>query len=163
MVDVQTISVALASAGVLAASIYYIWQIRHQTKLRQTDIIVRLFSTYMSDEFRDALAKVWNLKFENYEDYVKKYGFMWTSEDPVPKTVSKVCVFFNGIGVLVRRGLVDVDIVDDLLGTERTWQRLKPIIEGIKKQHNWPEYFKDFEYLYNEVKKRDQKLKKSKA
>ena len=81
----------------------------------------------------------------------------------MPKTVSKVCVFFNGIGVLVRRGLVGVDIVDDLLGTERTWQKLKPIIEGIKKQHNWPYYFKDFEYLYNEVKKRDRKLKKSKA
>lgn len=153
MVDIQTVSITIASAGVFVAAIYYVWQIRHQTRLRQTDIIVRLFSTYMSDEFRDALAKVWNLKFDNYEDYVKKYGFMWTSENQIPKTVSKVCVFFNGIGVLVRRRLVDIEVVRDLLWTERSWLKLKPVIEGARKQYNLPAYYSDFEYLYNELKK----------
>ena len=157
VVDIQTISIMLASASVFIAAIYYVWQIRHQTKLRQTDIAVRLFSIYMSDEFRDALAKVWNLKFDNYEDYVRKYGFMWTSEGEVPKTVSKICVFFNALGVLVRRRLIDIEIVADLLWVERSWLKLKPIIEGVRKQYNSPTYHNDFEYLYDEMKKREQR------
>lgn len=44
MVDVQTFSIAVASAGVVAGIIYYAFQVRHQTKLRQTDLIMRLHS-----------------------------------------------------------------------------------------------------------------------
>jgi len=44
MVDVQTVSIAVASAGVFAAAIYYILQLKHQSKVRQTDLLVRLFS-----------------------------------------------------------------------------------------------------------------------
>jgi hypothetical protein len=36
MVDIQTVSIAIASAGVFLAAIYYILQIRHQTRIRQT-------------------------------------------------------------------------------------------------------------------------------
>jgi len=158
MVDIQTVSIAIASAGVFVAAMYYVWQIRHQTKLRHTDLIVRLFSTYMTDEFRDALAKVWNLRFKDYEEYEKKYGFMWSSEGPVPKAVSKVNIFFNGVGVLVKRKLVDIELADHMLAVSLTWEKVKPIIEGARKQQNMPTYFGDFEYLYNEVKKREQKL-----
>jgi hypothetical protein len=46
MVDIQTISVAIASADVLVAAIYYILQIRHQTTIRKTDLLIRLYQTY---------------------------------------------------------------------------------------------------------------------
>ena len=35
MIDIQTISIAIASAGVFVAAIYYILQIRHQSKVRR--------------------------------------------------------------------------------------------------------------------------------
>jgi len=41
-VDIQTISIAVASASVTLAAIYYMWQIRHQTKIRQTDLVIRI-------------------------------------------------------------------------------------------------------------------------
>ena len=46
MVDIQTISIAIASAGVFLAAIYYTIQIRHQTKMRHTDLVVRLYSAW---------------------------------------------------------------------------------------------------------------------
>lgn len=163
MVDVPTVSITIASFGVLIAAIYYVFQIRHQIKLRQTDIVVRLLSIYMSDEFRDAVARVLNLKFDNYEEYVKNYGFMWTSEEPTPKMVSKVCIFFNGVGTLVRKGLIDLEIIWNLLSISSIWQQMKPTIEGVRKQYNLPDYFIDFEYLYNETKKKEQKFQQSTA
>ena len=38
----QTISIAIASAGVFLAAIYYIFQIRHQDKMRHLDLFMRL-------------------------------------------------------------------------------------------------------------------------
>jgi len=35
MVDIQTVSIVIASAGVFVAAIYYILQIRHQTRKRR--------------------------------------------------------------------------------------------------------------------------------
>jgi len=37
MVDVQTVSIVVASASVVAWIIYYAFQVRHQSKVRQTD------------------------------------------------------------------------------------------------------------------------------
>jgi len=40
MVDIQTLSIAIASTSVVAGVVYYVLQIRHQTKLRQTDLVM---------------------------------------------------------------------------------------------------------------------------
>jgi hypothetical protein len=45
MVDVQTLSIAIASVGVFIATIYYILQIRHETKLRQMDLFIAARAT----------------------------------------------------------------------------------------------------------------------
>ena len=74
MVDVQTISITVASAGVFAAAIYYILQIRHQSKVRQSDLIIRLYSFYNSEAYQKAVARVLALDYRDYDDFVKKYG-----------------------------------------------------------------------------------------
>ena len=74
MVDIQTVSIAVASAGVFLAAIYYIFQIRHQSKMRQTDLVMRLYSTFGSKEFQDAWTRVESIEFKNYDEYVKKRG-----------------------------------------------------------------------------------------
>ena len=60
----QTVSIAIASAGVFLAAIYYIFQIRHQTRLRQTDLIMRLYSTFGSKEFQDAWTRIESTDFK---------------------------------------------------------------------------------------------------
>lgn len=40
MVDIQTVSIMLASASVIAGVVYYAFQVRHQTKIRQADLAI---------------------------------------------------------------------------------------------------------------------------
>jgi hypothetical protein len=76
MVDVQTVSIAIASAGVFLAAIYYILQIRHQTRIKQTDLVMRLYSTLGSKEFWEALTKFMMMEFEaRAGDYLGGWGF----------------------------------------------------------------------------------------
>jgi hypothetical protein len=161
MVDIQTVSIAIASAGVFAAAIYYILQIRHQSKVRQTDLLLRIYSTFGTEEFQKALTKTFNMEFKDYNDFVKKYssptGFL---EKPESIGMGTVNILFEEIGVLLSRKLIDLGLVDDLFGYVAivVWEKIKPAVEGWRKQFQIPRSLQQFEYLYNELKKREQKL-----
>jgi len=151
MVDIIEISAMVAAAGVLVGVVYYILDIRNQARTRQTDLVMRLYTTFHSKEFQAEMAKVMTAKFRDYDDAVEKYG--WEFGFPVG-------LFFEGIGVLLHRKLVDLSLVDDLFTfhTRVVWQKIKPIVEGARKHFNAPTILEWFEYLYNEMKKREQQL-----
>jgi hypothetical protein len=155
MVDIQTISIAIASAGVFAAALYYIWQIRHQTKLRQTDIIMRLHSFYNSEAFQKAVTLSLAVDYKDYDDFMKKYGS--PSQNDVIVSIRMVGGFFEGIGVLVNEKLLDINLVQKLFSVKSFWERAEPLVKGMRKQTGMPALYEWFEYLYNEVKKREQK------
>jgi len=155
MVDVQTISIAVASASVVAGVIYYSFQVRHQTKIRRTDAFWRVYQSFNSKEFLEALFKVWNLEFEDYNDFLKKYGLPF-AEGPVAVALALVGNMYEGAGELLRKGLADYETVSDM-PTDMTWEKMKPIIDGARKQYNFPALFAGFEYLYKEGKKREKR------
>jgi hypothetical protein len=160
-VDVQTVSIAVASASVVAGIIYYAFQIRHQTRTRQTDLVWRMQQTMYADDYRDAILKVLNLDFKDYEDFVKKYG-PYLSDTPTMKALTKINVLYGGLGNLVAKKLIDFELVYGVFSTAccRAWEKVKSIIEGYRKASNQPTYLGDFEYLYNEMEKREQQLGK---
>jgi len=159
MVDIQTISVTIASAGVFAAALYYIFQIRHQNKVRQTDLVMRLYSQFFgSEDHQRAGKKVLWITYEDYDDFVKKYGAP-NSEEPIPMAIDKVLYSFEELGVLLSKKLVDIDLIDQLMGYNimMIGAKVMPIIEEARKRLNLPRVWTNFEYLYNEMKKREKR------
>jgi hypothetical protein len=156
MVDITEISAIVAAAGVLVGVVYYILDMRNQAKLRQTDMVMRLYDKFGSTEFQKAYQKMMHLEFEDYSDYTKRYG----ENADVRAAFMTVNVFFEGMGLLVKRKLAGIDLVDDLLSSDilSTWQKMKPLAEGDRKKSARPQAWEWFEYLYNEMKKREQKL-----
>jgi len=71
-----------------------------------------------------------------------------------------VGIFFEGIGVLLSRKLIDSGLVDDLFrhSIKMSWEKMKPSIERIRKQYNVPYAFGYFEYLYNEMQRIERRL-----
>jgi hypothetical protein len=163
MVDIlllQTVSIAIASAGVFLAAIYYIFQLRHQNKVRQTDLVMRLYATFSSNEFQDAYTKVRKgasdlERVDDADDLDQKVGL---------REANQVCLFFEGVGILLQRKLVDTTMIEDLFGgvIARTWETVKTAVIKGRRQLNDPTIYYYFEYLYNEMKKREQKLQQSK-
>jgi len=149
MVDVQTVSIAIASAGVFAAAIYYILQIRHQTRIRQTDLVNRLYSIFISTEFMDATMKFSSLEFKDYKDYVNKHSPIVSvgkygptfNDTPELKSLLIVDNFFNQVGILLHRGLIDAGLVREVFGyrVEVLWNKAEPLIQGFRKELNQPE------------------------
>ncbi|MGD0495497.1 MAG: hypothetical protein ABSB28_05595 [Candidatus Bathyarchaeia archaeon] len=174
MVDITEISAMVAAAGVLVGVVYYVLEIRHQSKTRQAeietrqaDLLMRIYSTFGSEEFWKALTRTFNLDFKDYDEFVKKYYSTTTGFVDSPEIIgmSIVNVMFEQIGVLLNRKLIDLGLVDDLFGyiAIPLWEKIKLVVDGYRKQFQSPRSLQQFEYLYNELKKREQQLQQSKA
>jgi hypothetical protein len=151
----QTVSILVTSAGLLIAALYYVLQIRQQTRMRQMDLMMRLYLTWDSEDMKKALQDVFALEFKDYDDFVQKYGL--ASQAYV--AFDRVSWFMNGVGFLVHEGFVNIKIVLGLFheqGWIIMWEKLKPVVEGVRKTFGFPESYAWFEYLYTEVKKRQQ-------
>jgi len=151
MLDIASVSALVAAIGVIVGIILTIKQLRNLVKQRQTDLVMRLHSRFGTREFIDAWEKILTREFDDYNKYVKKYGL---------SDVAIVGSFFEGIGVLLHRRLIDIDLVGELFreSSKMTWERTRPIVEGQRKQYDEPKWGEWWEYLYNEMQKREQTL-----
>jgi len=151
MVGITEISAMVAAAGVLVGVVYYILEIRNQSRMRQTDLVMKLYSQFSSFEFQKVWYEVLKREAKDYYDYEKKYG--WAE-------FSVIDIFFEGIGILLERKLIGIELVDDMFTTpvKWTWEKMKDITLEWRKVRNAPEIGEWLEYLYNEMKKRKEQL-----
>jgi len=149
MVDVTEISAVIAAIGVLVGVVYYILDMRHQTRMRDTDFIMKLYSQFNSLEFQKMWSEVLRRDAKDLDDYHKKYGMA---------EFGAVGLFFEGIGILLERKLIDMELVDDMFSTaiKWSWEKMRDMVFEFRKVRNRPEILEWFEYLYNEMQKREQ-------
>jgi hypothetical protein len=150
MVDLTEISAVVAAAGVLVGVVYYILDMRNQSRMRKTDLLTRLYSTMVNKDWLEAWQKVQSREALNYGDYLEKYGFVELNE---------IFVFFDQLGRLMKKGLIDIELMPLTYGQVNvTWEKIKPVLEGSRKRYNAPNHGEYAEYLCSELKKREQKL-----
>ena len=156
MVDITEISAIVTAAGVLVAVVYYVLDIRHQSRLRQTETVIRLSPWFNMNarEVQEAITQVCSIEYKNYEDYLERY-----SEKPEDVTLKILGNYFEGIGILVYRKLVKVDIVYDFWGDiiQSSWEKIQPLVTDMRKDSGDANMFRFWEYLYNEMQKREQR------
>jgi hypothetical protein len=90
------------------------------------------------------------MSFTDFDDYLSKI-------DVNPELYDKgrsLGSFYEGIGVLVSRNLIDPFIVDDLMSNAilRYWEKYEPIMAEIRVRENYPQAGEWAEYLYNVIK-----------
>ena len=156
MVGITEISAIVAAVGVLVGVVFTVLQLRDLVKTRQTDLIMRLYSRFGSEGFQKALEKVRRREALSFHDYEEKYGWAeWIT----------IGTFYEGIGILLSRKLIDIGLVDDLFTSpiKMAWELMKTTIIEARKERGQPTIFEWFEYLHNEMKKREQKLQQSKV
>ena len=163
MVDqltLQTLGILLAGISLTAAAIYYTFTIRNQNRTRQAQLLMNLYETYRSPEFRKQQMTIQNLEYTDYDEFIEKYG---SEKNPDAWAIwFSVAAFFNGVGVLVGRNLIDIDLVEELLGniTDRMWTVMGPVLkewreQGTTQKMRKYELLHGFEYLYNLMSSRN--------
>jgi len=158
LMDFQTISVLLTGISVSAAAIYYIVTLRASQKnmrttleTRQAQLFMQIFGNFHQTEFFNKYTDILTWKWNDYDDFIQKYGAKTN-----PKawySLGSVGAFFEGIGVLVHRQLIDVDLVAELMSRHILlfWEKIQPISLEMRKRLQLPVDMR-LEYLYNEIK-----------
>jgi hypothetical protein len=116
---------------------------------RQAQLLYSLFETFRSLEFRKLWHQVMVYDWKDYDDWYERYDEK-TNPDAIA-AFSSVMLFFEGIGVLVRKGLINIGIVNELLGIfiKMTWERYEPVFLGDRR--DFPMVWRDFEFLYESI------------
>ncbi len=151
MVEMQTISIVLTGIGMIIALVYYGFQIRNQNRTRQVQLFMSLYSQMRSKEFVRDTRELSSWQWEGFEDFRNKYG---SRADKEANTLYySIANFFDGIGVLVRRGEIDPKLVEELMSSWIIWfwEKFGDIIKEYRKV-SYPQYLESVEYLYNKIK-----------
>jgi len=130
------------------------FQLRNFLQLRQIDLVIRLYSKFGEVEYQRAYSKALNWGFKDFEDWDQHA----TPEDHA--TLYTVCLFFEDMGLLLKRKLAKIDLLDDLLSTAilETWEKTEFIILGERKKRSRPQFWEWFEYLYKAMNEREAKV-----
>lgn len=133
--DIPSVSAIIAAIGVLVGVLLTVLELRNLVRQRQTDLVMRVYSTYGTREFRDALVETCNLQFKDYEDFERKYG-PWFSKGPAQMAVFIVGWYFEGIGALLQENLIDISFIYSLLSgpIKVYWEKMEPLVLGLRKQ-----------------------------
>jgi len=160
--DVQTVSVFIALTSVVAGAIYYMMETRHQRIERQTESILRLSPWFNLNarEIQEAINHVCSVEYTNYEDCLEKY-----TGKPEQASLKLLGNYFEGIGLLVYRKLVETDIVFDFWGdlAQSMWEENEELLLAMRTDSDEPRMFEFWEYLSKEMKKRKAAYKAKKA
>ena len=123
------------------------------TETRQAQLFMNIYDTYSSKQYqkdRERMFMIW--EYEDYDDFFRKYG-----PDVAPDEHAiwdMFCSHFEGIAVLVKRGLIDSELVYDLMYSSIIffWEKFETVLLGLRERHG-PRAWEDLEYLYNEMKR----------
>jgi len=165
MVDLAEIQAAyymVAATGVLVAAIYYVFNMRatlqirreanrtqrQQLETRQAQMFMGIYTQITTKEFTSAWQKVMNSQWRNYDEWQE----LW--KDPEFQNAAQIVgTYYEGVGVLVKEGLLDIRWVALLMcgGTRMYWEKMKPAIEEGRRAMGFPRWMSETEYLYDEL------------
>lgn len=158
MIELSVIRDFVAIFGVMAGLTYYVLTVRNQRKARQAQLLMGLYETYRSKEFRQDVIEIRSQEYTDFDDFWEKYGEE-TNPDAWTSWLT-VASFFNSVGVLLKRNMIDIVLVEDLLSNVvfGMWSRMHVPLYGYREWQTrtviGQEILHGFEYLYEQLSQR---------
>jgi hypothetical protein len=169
MVDLEVIQSAyymVAATGVLVAAVYYILNLRvsqrnqeltlkaqQQTlETRQAQFFTQISQQLNNEDGMRRWIALINMDWSSYDEYEKKYG---TDSNPEIAALRLGTLYeWNGIGYLLRKGVIDRDAAYALcngVSGSWLWRKFEPVIREMRSRYNMPDAYADLEYLAMEM------------
>jgi hypothetical protein len=152
-VVVDTVQRVLSIAAPLALTIGVIialLQFRHQRHLRELEIVMRLYATFGEEQFLRHYRRVAGWRYETFAAYREKDD----PEDYISLMV--VSVFFENMGLLLKRRFARIELLDDLLSGPilEIWPKVEPVWVGLRQEHGQPSWAEWFEFFHDAMARR---------
>ena len=163
----------LQTVGILVGIVYYLIIMRNSQRTRESTLesqelarnaqeqaletrqammFMQIYNESHNDpSFIEALQRTYEFDIHTYEDWIR----IQENEDN-RLALSRIGLFYEGVGVLVKEGYVSIRLVALLMTimTRSWWEKIyKPWIEEGREKTNLHRWHSEGEYLYNELMK----------
>jgi len=119
-------------------------QLKQDHELANMDLIMRLYEFANTAEVQAAWLTVLNSNISTYEDFENL-------SKPDQVAFFQIGALFESLGVLVERGIVKVNIIDDMFLTRLAWKSMKPFVSGIRERYGEEENYAAFQRLHEQI------------
>ena len=161
MVSLEVIAILLSGISISASLFYYSNVLANanktqqmQLETRQAQLYSNIFNTYASKEYiRDfETTLIW--KINTWDEFVYHCLDMENNPDDVV-SFNRIIQWTEGIGVMARRGLVNVELLFEIMyGTyAQFYEKYEPYILEMRTRWNDDNILQDLTYLYTEMRK----------
>jgi hypothetical protein len=159
MVSIEEIQAAyymMAATGVLVAAAYYILNMRVMQRnskqtldTRQAQLFMQIYSRWSDEDFSEKWLNSYQERYSDFSEFKKNV----IDKPDRMKAMFMFARFFEGLGVLVEAGLLDIRLIALTMCTDTRiiWEQLGPIMGEWRKYAKAPRLFDKTEYLYNEL------------
>lgn len=125
-------------------------QLKQNNDLADMEMIMRIYEFANTAEVQSSWVTLNETHLGSYEEFEKlsraeKVSFY------------QIAALFESIGVLVNRGFVSLETIDDMFVPEQAWNLLGPFIEGVDKRAG-EEVYVFFRKLIEDMRRRHEEL-----
>jgi len=108
---------AVVAASIALGALFAVMELRGIARDRRTHLVLDVMSHVGTLEFSEQMAKIMNAEFTDAKEAEEKCSFI---------ALSMVARYYEGVGLLIRRGLVDADLIFESLPLDIMWNKMKP-------------------------------------
>ncbi len=143
MQEIETVSILIATSGLLVGIIYHIISLRNANQTRQAQLYMQFMNIGMDKELIKDLMDVNEWEWKDEEEFAK---VVETTE--AKAKVSAAVQYYNGMSIMVKTNLIKLDMIPELLdiSVQTFWKKYKPIFGHSRR-------FDKIEYLCDEIQK----------
>ncbi len=148
-VTLQTLLTYLTLISVPVGVFYYISALRNQNRARKTRLYIQMINKFSEPDYIEALGKLNDLEWSTAEDFIED----WRTPEG-RKTIRTLGNWYEGLGTLVKENLLDIRVVALLVTglVIQFWDKFIPVIDEVREALEWPRFYIEAEYLYDQLK-----------
>lgn len=127
-----------------------LFQLRDLRRMRQMEVVMQLFDRFDDEAFQRHYQRVSRWTYRNLDEFESRAREVdWIA-------LYSVSAYFENMGVLYKRGLAPIELLDDIMSGPLTtgWRKAAPIWEGYRRKFNRPMMAEWFELLATDMEKR---------
>ena len=119
-------------------------QLKQNYELSTVDLVTKIYDFANSLEVQRSWLTVLSTDVNSYQDFERL---------PEDKQLAfhQIASLFESVGLLVEKGFVKPELVDDMFATSLAWQRLAPFVKGMRDRYSSEDYYVWTEKLYDRL------------
>jgi len=120
---------------------------------RQAQLFMQIFIVNQSKEMVESFVKLYSMDLSDAKGIVERGWIRGEAEmHELVQLVAVIATHYDGIGLYAKKGLIDIDMVKELLSGDyiMMWEKLRPLMMELRK--TTPFAVENYEWLYDRLK-----------